>query len=86
MVWLGAFWHVVSVLAEVGPAAVLAGAVALLLAARLRPRPAPLPRGPRVTRGALRERSGRAGVPRHRDPDAAGRSRPRAPSAVHAAA
>src|SRR5437764_739880 len=40
--------------------------------------PRPLPRGPRVTRGALRERSGRAGVPRHRDPDAAGRSRPRA--------
>jgi len=43
MVWLGAFWHVVSVLAEVGPAAVLAGAVALLLAARLRPRPARCP-------------------------------------------
>jgi hypothetical protein len=35
---------------------------------------------------ALREKSWRAGFLRQRDPDAAGRSRPRAPSAVPAAA
>jgi hypothetical protein len=35
---------------------------------------------------ALREKSWRAGFLRQRDPDAAGRSRPRAPSAAPAAA
>jgi hypothetical protein len=35
---------------------------------------------------ALRERSWRAGFTRQRDPDAAGRPRPRAPSAASAAA
>jgi Family of unknown function (DUF6412) len=35
---------------------------------------------------ALREKSWRAAFLRQRDPDAAGRARPRAPSAAHAAA
>ena len=35
---------------------------------------------------ALREKSWRAAFLRQRDPDAAGRTRPRAPSAAHAAA
>jgi len=42
---------------------------------------------PLISRAAaLREKSWRAGFLRQRDPDAAGRPRPRAPSAVPAAA
>ncbi len=40
----------------------------------------------RITRRLLRERSGRTGIPRHRDPDAAGRARPRAPTTTLAVA
>ena len=74
-----------------GGAAVLAGAVlaaavlALLTsAASLSQTTAALPMIRRTS--ALREKSWRAGFSRQRDPDAAGRSRPRAPSAALAAA
>jgi Family of unknown function (DUF6412) len=71
-------------------AAVLAGAVfaavlALLASVASRSRAAAaLPMTRRAS--ALRERSWRAAFLRQRDPDAAGRPRPRAPSAVPAAA
>jgi hypothetical protein len=66
--------------------AVLAGVVAACLAGRTR-----LARisaaVPLISRAAaLREKSWRAGFLRQRDPDAAGRPRPRAPSAAPAAA
>jgi hypothetical protein len=66
--------------------AVLAGLVAACLArgARLAPLSAAVPLISRAA--ALRQKSGRAGFGRQRDPDAAGRPRPRAPSAAPAAA
>ncbi len=90
--WFDALWHLLGVLAEVGPASLLAGTAAagLLLAAALALRV--LVRclvagpGPRITRRILRDRAGCPGVPRHRDPDARGHSRPRAPTAARAAA
>jgi hypothetical protein len=93
MLWLGALWHLLGVLTDVGPVGLVAGAGALagvvltaMLAARaLRRRMAVRP-GSRITGQVLRERASRTGVPRHRDPDAAGRARPRAPSADSAAA
>ena len=91
--WLGALWHLLGVLTDVGPTGLLAGTAAaagLLLAAvlavRVLLRRVGAASGPRATRRALRERAHRTGVPRHRDPDASGRSRPRAPTAVPAAA
>jgi uncharacterized protein DUF6412 len=44
------------------------------------------PPAPLRTRRTLRAHTERAGVPRHRDPDAAGHARPRAPTAVPATA
>lgn len=90
--WLGALWRVLGVLSEVGPYGLLVGTamaagllVAAFVAARvLRQAVAGRP-GP-ITGRVLRQRADRAGVPRDRDPDAAGRPRPRAPAAVHAAA
>ena len=66
--------------------AVLAGALAVCLAsaARLGRRSAAVPLIRRAA--ALREKSWRAGFLPQRDPDAAGRPRPRAPSAALAAA
>jgi hypothetical protein len=66
--------------------AVLAGALAACLAsaARLGLLSASIPLVSRAA--ALREKSWRAGYLPQRDPDAAGRPRPRAPSAVPAAA
>jgi hypothetical protein len=61
--------------------------LALLLAVRVAAgtgRPDDRPVSRRIT--ALRRRACSAGVPRHRDPDAAGRSRPRAPAAHPSAA
>jgi hypothetical protein len=91
--WLGAVWRVAGVLGESGPAGLLAGTAVvagLLLAAFLAARQvragAGTPSVPLPTRRALRAHAGRTGVPRHRDPDAAGHARPRAPSAAHAAA
>ena len=86
--WLGGLWHLVAVLVDAGPAgaptAQLVSAAALLLAAAFAVRVLP---GRDTGRGdghepAARHRAltGQAGVPRHRDPDAAGRSRPRAPT------
>ncbi|WP_430782135.1 DUF6412 domain-containing protein [Actinoplanes sp. G11-F43] len=42
--------------------------------------------GHSVGLSALRSRAVRAGVPRHRDPDAPGRTRPRGPTGAPAAA
>ena len=93
MIWFSALWHLLGVLTEVGPAGLLAGTAAaagLLLAAALAVRVLirGVVAGPalRITRRLLREQAGRTGVPRHRDPDARGRSRPRAPTATPAAA
>jgi hypothetical protein len=94
MTWLAALWHVLGVLVDAGPAGLLAGTaavagtllVAALAALVLLRRALAGRRVQALTGRALRERSGRIGVPRHRDPDAAGRPRPRAPSAVLAAA
>ncbi|MFC7483518.1 DUF6412 domain-containing protein [Luedemannella flava] len=79
-------------LADLGSAGLLAGsAAAVLLVALLVTRAtvggagAPIVR-PFATRRVLRDRDRRVGVPRHRDPDASGRSRPRAPTAALAAA
>jgi hypothetical protein len=68
------------------PIAVLAGAVAICLASGvlLSRASAAVPLMGRAS--ALREKSWRAAFLRQRDPDAAGRPRPRAPSAVPAAA
>ena len=65
---------------------VLAGALAVCLAsgARIGRIAEAIPLLSRAA--ALREKSWRAGFLRQRDPDAAGRPRPRAPSAVPAAA
>jgi hypothetical protein len=86
MLW-AALWHVLGVLltGDTSPAGLLAGAaaLALLLVAAVAVRallhrraglPRPWARLGRRLRGAA--------VPRYRDPDAAGRSRPRAPTAV----
>jgi hypothetical protein len=92
VIWLGAFWRLVGVLAEVGPAGVLVATavtagvlLTVVLAARVLRRVDSGP-GPLVTRRILRAQAGRTGIPRHRDPDASGRPRPRAPTAALAAA
>jgi hypothetical protein len=90
--WLAVLWRVLGVLIEAGPAGSLVGtavAVGLLAAAFLAAQELRQvhPGGESVTRRGLRARAERIGVPRHRDPDAAGHARPRAPTtAVHAAA
>ncbi|WP_242625079.1 DUF6412 domain-containing protein [Krasilnikovia cinnamomea] len=87
MIWFEAFWQVVSVLTDAGPTGLLAGTgavasvlliVALAAGVLLSRRAASA--NPGITHRALRERAGRTGVPRHRDPDAAGRTRPRGPT------
>jgi hypothetical protein len=90
--WLGALWRVLWMLSEAGPYGLLVGTavaaglvMAAFLAARA-PRQAVDGRAVLVTRRGLRQRAERVGVPRHRDPDAAGHARPRAPAAVLAAA
>jgi hypothetical protein len=77
----------------VGPAGLLAGtaaAIGLLLIAVVTARPrrggGRSGGGADLTARILRCRSGRTGTPRLADPDAPGRSRPRAPSTAHAAA
>ena len=93
MTWLGVLWHLVGVLTDVGPAGLFLGTAAatgvlltVVLSASVLLRRAVTEPGPLVTRRVLREHAGRTGVPRHRDPDAAGRSRPRAPTPALAAA
>jgi hypothetical protein len=90
--WLGALWYVVGLLADVGPGGLLAGSAAagVLLVAVLAARAllvGAVDRPDRATtHQGLRERARTVRVPRHRDPDAAGRSRPRAPTTAPAAA
>jgi hypothetical protein len=87
MTWLDAIWFLVSMLTEAGPS----GLAGLLLLAALATGLVLLFRGGAAERGAhagraLRIRAERAGVPRYRDPDAAGRTRPRGPTARPSAA
>jgi len=89
VIWYSALWHLLGVLTEVGPAGLLAGTAAaagLLLAAALALRILRRAR-PRSFRGRPAAAvAAPAVVPRHRDPDARGHSRPRAPTAALAAA
>jgi hypothetical protein len=93
MAWFGVLWHLVGVLTDAGPGGLLVGAAVAtgllliaILAASILLRRVGAGSGVRVTRRVLRERTGRAGIPRHRDPDAAGQSRPRAPTTALAVA
>ena len=81
MTWLGTLWWLVGALTDAGPAG-LAGVllVAAVAAVLLLARQAPAS-DPGIAGLALRHRAERAGVPRHRDPDAPGRTRPRGPTA-----
>ena len=78
MTWLDAIWCVVSLLTDAGPVAVLLIAV---IAAGLLLLRATAADAPAETGRALLTRAARVGVPRHRDPDASGRTRPRGPTA-----
>jgi hypothetical protein len=75
----------------VGPAGLLAGtaaAIGVLLIVVLTARPGggrAEPDGADLAGRILRDRAGHTGTPRLTDPDAPGRSRPRAPCAAHAA-
>ncbi|WBB52610.1 DUF6412 domain-containing protein [Verrucosispora sp. WMMD573] len=89
MIGLGLLWYLVGVLADVGATSMFSGTAAVtgvllaaVLAAGVLLAGAVADPDLRITRRMLRERSGRTGVPRHRDPDAAGRARPRAPTAA----
>jgi hypothetical protein len=83
----------VDLLGDIGPAGLLAGTAAAIgvllvavLAARLLARQT-APRSVAWQRARIRrEEADRAGTPRYADPDAPGRSRPRAPCAAHAVA
>ncbi|PZG17396.1 hypothetical protein C1I95_15595 [Micromonospora craterilacus] len=93
MIGLGMFWYLVGVLADVGASSMLSGTaaataalLAVVLSASILLQRVGADPDLRITRRILRERSGRTGVPRHRDPDAAGRARPRAPTATLAVA
>lgn len=87
--WWEALWRLVGLLTDAGPTALLVGAAGLLLVTVLAAglmidfRSAA---NPLVSRSAMRDRARRAGVPRHRDPDAPGRTRPRGPTARPVAA
>lgn len=99
MKWWDALCRLVGLLAEAGPSdlaggtgALVGGAgalVGLVLIAVLAHAVLVLPAAGGVHRDAgfaLRDRSARAGVPRHRDPDASGRTRPRGPTGAAAVA
>ncbi|GLY05731.1 MULTISPECIES: DUF6412 domain-containing protein [Actinoplanes] len=90
MLWLDTIWYLVSALTESGPSGLATGAMAgvLLIAALAAPL---LLHGIAVDQTslngrALRGRAERTGVPRHRDPDAPGRTRPRGPTRLPSAA
>lgn len=82
MTWFEAIWRLVSVLTDAGPTGLLAdtGAlaglpvIAMLAVGRPTGRRA-VTADPGQAGRALRRRALRAGVPPHRDPDAAGRAR-----------
>ncbi|MBL7255759.1 DUF6412 domain-containing protein [Paractinoplanes lichenicola] len=82
MTWLGAIWWLVSVLTDAGPSALAGVLVVAALAAVVLLVVRQIP-GDRTTGAglALRARAGKTGVPRYRDPDAPGRTRPRGPTA-----
>jgi hypothetical protein len=91
--WRLAFWCLVSVLTESGPTGLLLGAGAVAgvllvtaLAASVVLSGRIAAASPGVSRRVLRERARRTGIPRYRDPDADGRTRPRGPTAAFAAA
>ncbi|MEV6692006.1 DUF6412 domain-containing protein [Micromonospora sp. NPDC051196] len=93
MIGLGMLWYLVGVLADAGATSMFTGTaaatgvlLAVVLAAASLLHRVVIPAELRITRRMMRERSGRTGVPRHRDPDAAGRARPRAPTATRAVA
>lgn len=90
--WWDALWRLVGLLAEAGSSDLVSGTSALVgvvliavLARVLLVRPTSTADS-RATAGALRSRAERTGVPRHRDPDASGRTRPRGPTPAPAAA
>ena len=93
VLWFEAFWRVVSALTDAGPTGLLVGTgavagvllIAVLAAGSVLSRRATSV-DPGISHQALREHAGRTGVPRHRDPDAAGRTRPRGPTGLLAAA
>jgi hypothetical protein len=91
MLW-EALWRLVGLLTDAGPTAMIVGAASvagvLLLTAlaagaliNFRAVASPL-----VSRSAMRDLARRTGVPRHRDPDAPGRTRPRGPTRPFVAA
>ncbi|GIF27426.1 DUF6412 domain-containing protein [Actinoplanes utahensis] len=92
MKWWDALCRLVGLLAEAGSSDLAGGAGALaglLLIAVLAHAVLVLPAAGGVHRSAgfaLRDRSERTGVPRHRDPDASGRTRPRGPTGAAAVA
>ncbi|AEB45884.1 DUF6412 domain-containing protein [Micromonospora maris] len=93
MIGLGMLWYLVGILADAGATGLVTGTAAatgvlltVVLAAANLLRRVVTPAELRVTRRLMRERTRRTGVPRHRDPDAAGRARPRAPTATLAVA
>lgn len=91
--WVGVLWHLIGILAEAGPSGVLtsSGAIVGLLviavfASRALPGAIVASVDPLAVPQGLRELARRTGIPRHRDPNASGRSRPRAPTTAPAAA
>ncbi|WP_250038304.1 DUF6412 domain-containing protein [Paractinoplanes maris] len=86
MTWLDAIWFLVSMLTEAGPSGLTGLVLIAVLAAGLM---LVVRRGPARAESAgrgFKQRADRAGVPRHRDPDAPGRTRPRGPTARPVAA
>ncbi|MFF5083466.1 DUF6412 domain-containing protein [Actinoplanes sp. NPDC000266] len=80
MIWSVALWHLIGALTDVSPAGLVVGAllVAVLAAVAAATHRSPTS-APQVTPGVLRQRAARI-LPRHRDPDAPGRTRPRGPT------
>ena len=80
MIW-SALLSLLSSVTDAGPAGAVAGLllITVLAAVAVLTRDA-APAAPPVTRRLLRQRAARSGVPRHRDPDAPGRTRPRGPT------
>lgn len=86
MLWWEALLRLVGVLSDAGPTAMIAataGVAGVLLLATLAAGALLGFRAvarPPAARSAMRDWARRAGVPRHRDPDAPGRTRPRGPT------
>ncbi|MBM2623787.1 hypothetical protein JIG36_50695 [Actinoplanes sp. LDG1-06] len=81
MTWLGAVWWLVSMLTDAGPSTLAGVLVVAALAAVVLLVVRAVGGDETATHGlALRSRADKAGVPRYRDPDAPGRTRPRGPT------